>query len=197
MDPRQRRTRSKLREAVFALAATQSVESITMADIARASGVTRDTVYRHGPDPARLLGDFLADDLASYLAAPAENGSVRQTFDVTERKLLGHVVARADIYRNAMAPKLLAPIRDALVSSISERLEKFLRDHPSIVPTVQKDLALPLQQRIWVAYGAGGTVAAIEEWLEAAPVLDPDKAARVIIAAAPQWWMRSEDGAGL
>ncbi|MFT4305577.1 MAG: helix-turn-helix domain-containing protein, partial [Microbacterium sp.] len=61
MDPRRQRTRERLRGAVLELAAAKPIERVTVAELARAAGVMRDTVYRHTPGPVELLAEVLGE----------------------------------------------------------------------------------------------------------------------------------------
>ena len=74
MDPRQLRTRRRLRETIYTLAAAKPIDEATMTEVARGAGVTRDTVYRHGASPVALLADFLGEELRAVGAAGADDG---------------------------------------------------------------------------------------------------------------------------
>ena len=51
MDPRKQRSRDRLYAAVLALAADQSISSLTVTQIADAAGVHRSTFYEHAESP--------------------------------------------------------------------------------------------------------------------------------------------------
>jgi AcrR family transcriptional regulator len=193
MDPRQARTRRALRDAIHTLATERRIDQVTVADVARAAGITRDTFYRHAPTPVHLLADVLGEELDDTLRAhadlPAESGSELSVFDESERELLRHVAEHATIYRNAMQPRLVGPLRDALTARIEAALSHHLDRHPQIAPPREEGIDPERHARMLVAYAGAGTVAAIEEWLRTGELDDIDAAARTVIAASPAWWL--------
>ncbi|MGK9147680.1 TetR/AcrR family transcriptional regulator [Plantibacter flavus] len=193
MDPRQARTRRSLRDAIYVLAAEKPIEQVTVAEVARAASITRDTFYRHAPTPVHLLADFLGEELDEFLAAhadlPDRSDTELSVFDESERDLLQHVAGHATIYRNAMSPRLVGPLRDALINRIENALTHHLTRHPHIAPMREAGISPERHARMLVAYAGTGTVGAIEEWLLSGDLDDIDAAARTIIAASPGWWL--------
>lgn len=193
MDPRQARTRRALRDAIYILAAEKPIEQVTVAEVARAASITRDTFYRHAATPVYLLADFLGEELDDFLAVhadlPARSGSELSVFDESERDLLRHVAGHATIYRNAMNPRLIGPLRDALIDRIDHALTHHLERHPEIAPAREDGIAPERHARMLVVYASTGTIGAIEEWLRSGDLDDIDAAARTIIAASPAWWL--------
>ncbi|MBS3178869.1 MULTISPECIES: TetR/AcrR family transcriptional regulator [unclassified Pseudoclavibacter] len=197
MDPRQARTRSALRAAIYELAAAQPIADVSVAQVARAAGITRDTFYRHATTPEHLLADFLGEEIDALMAPianlPATSGTELSVFDEPERELLRHVARHAQIYLNAMAPRLTGPVRDTLVDRVEAGLLTHLERHPEIAPPAQPGIDDERHRRILVAYAGSGTVSAIEEWLRSGELGDVDgdvdAAASTIIAASPDWWL--------
>ncbi len=193
MDPRQARTRAALRAAIYELAAAQPIADVTVAQVARAASITRDTFYRHATTPEHLLAAFLGEEIDTLMAPleslPASSGSELSVFDEPERELMRHVARHAKIYRNAMSPRLTGAVRDTLVDRIETGLRTHLDRHPEIAPTAQPGIDRERHARLLIAYAGGGTVSAIEEWLRSGEVDDVDAAARTIIAASPDWWL--------
>jgi AcrR family transcriptional regulator len=193
MDPRQARTRSALRDAIHTLAAAKRIDQVTVAEVSRVAGITRDTFYRHAATPVHLLADVLGEELDETLRAhtdlPARSDSMLSVFDDSERDLLRHVAEHATIYRNSMHPRLIGPLRDALTERIEQALAHHLDRHPHIAPPREDGIAPERHVRMLVAYAGAGTVAAIEEWLRSGDLDDIDAAARTVIAASPAWWL--------
>lgn len=194
MDPRQLRTRHRLRETMYRLAAGKPIDQITVAEVAREAGVTRDTVYRHGADPVRLLAGFLGEELQELIARsttglPASVARGGTVFDDAERELLAHIVQHAEIYRNALGSRLIGPVRDVLIDSIAGGLHEHLAAHPQIAPSADARIPADLHAKMLVAYASAGTVAAIEEWLRTGDLSEADAAARTVLAASPSWWL--------
>lgn len=181
-DPRIQRTRSALRAAVLALAAERAVLDLTAVEVARHAGVSRDTFYRYAANPVSLLATVLAEDLEDAARAlPA--GS---TVGTAERAVLQHIAGRAAVYRGAMRPAFVAPVRENLERFFRDGLLVWARSRPDSLPpeVAASDGAIEMA----AAYAAGGTVAAIEAWLRR-DELDIDRATGVILAASPAWWL--------
>lgn len=189
MDPRALRSRTALRGAVLSLAERTPVASLTVAEVCRHAGVTRDTFYRHASGPTELV--------AAALAAEIEALPERDRLGDAERDLIVHIHARREVYRHAMSPTLAAPVRAQLERVLAEGLHAWLDEHPDLAPEpVRTDAAA---RDIAVAYAAGGTVAALEAWLrrgdDAGAAVHPDDdietATRAILVASPEWWLRT------
>ena len=179
-DPRAQRSRAALRAAVLELAASQPVDDLTVAAICRRAEVTRDTFYRHATSPAALLADALAAEIDAI--------GPRERLDESERDLWEHVRGRAAVYRGAMNPSLSSTVRARIEQAFRHALAEWLDEHPGALPDALRHE--PGGRDLAVAYAAGGTVAAIEHWLRSGDD-DIDSAARSVLAASPEWWLRS------
>lgn len=183
MDPRSQRTRAALHAAILDLASREPVRGVSVVAVCRSADVTRDTFYRYSSDPAQLLADALGEELARLgpaLHADADIGDA-------ERRLLAHVHHRAAAYRGALDPVLVAPVRRTLEATVRAGLEQWVQNRPEILPPPLREdpAALPIA----IAYAAGGTVSAIEEWLRGGAG-DVDAAVRRVLLASPEWWQR-------
>lgn len=67
MDARTRRSRDALVAAAYALAEQRDIATISVTDITNASGISRDTFYRHASDPVDLIATALHAELAQAL----------------------------------------------------------------------------------------------------------------------------------
>ncbi|HEY4178514.1 MAG TPA: TetR/AcrR family transcriptional regulator [Kofleriaceae bacterium] len=67
LDPRIKRTRAALREALATLLRDHAFEDITLNDLAEIAGLNRATIYKHYPDKFALLDAWIADDLRDRL----------------------------------------------------------------------------------------------------------------------------------
>ena len=176
------RSRTALRAAVLQLAADKPIGIVSVAEVCRVAGVTRDTFYRHADAPVTLLADALGDELSDMLHRVSELDSLSGA----EALLLEHVRSRSDVYRGALAPSLAAPVRANLEGAVAAGLADWLVRHPGSEPAGVRD---PGAREIAIAYAAGGTVAAIEVWLRSGAE-DVAWATRAILAASPEWWLR-------
>lgn len=194
MDPRFLRSRSRLRESVIAIASERSIDSVSVAQICREAGVTRDTFYRHASSPLDLLSATLTDEIT--LAITPELGpdgtlGGRNGLRSGERALLTHVAARAAVYRNALNPTLPSLLRGNFESVIRGVLVKHLRTFPAALPSAVDAQDVAAVEMV-AAYAASGTVGAIERWLMI-PDLDVESGVRTILASAPEFWFEENE----
>lgn len=185
MDPRYARSQRALRDAALTLAAAAPLQSISVSEVCRAAGITRDTFYRHAPSPVELVAVTLGDGLAEAIGRHDPLSGL-EAFRAAERSLLQHVADHVDVYRNAMEPQLLAPLRANLERTIHATLRTHLDQHPQSVPA-GVDAADEGALDIVASYAAAGTVGAVERWIHTDP-LDVDRGVAVIIAASPEFW---------
>ncbi|RIJ77039.1 TetR/AcrR family transcriptional regulator [Nakamurella silvestris] len=193
MDPRTTRSRTALVAAVYRLASSRDISEITVAEITREAGLTRDTFYRHASDPVDLLATALhaelAVDMAGFHRLPATgNGDGTSVFTEPTRALLTHVAAHASVYRQSAGGRLGDRLRAVLMETARDILASHLRGHPEIAPP-QLPADDPRAFDMVVAYAAGGTIAAVETWLAHGDITDIDQAVGIILSAAPQWWL--------
>lgn len=189
MDPRFRRSQQSLFAAVYELAAVGPILEVSITEICRVAGLTRDTFYRHAATPADLLAQAMGEQLESVTVGSVdEAGAVRQElgFRGAERRLLEHVAEHAAVYRGAMAPRFVAQVRARLESILLEGLLAHLRAHSDRLPA-ELDAGNEAELRIMAGYAAAGTVGAIEEWLRSGGD-DVDAGVRVILAASSPIW---------
>ncbi|GAA3663579.1 TetR/AcrR family transcriptional regulator [Microbacterium marinilacus] len=183
MDVRFLRSRDSLRAAVLDLTTETPIADVTASAVCQRAGVTRDTFYRHAESPLDLLAEALADEIAEVMdGLPGQ-----RTIGDGERALIEHVHRRSAVYRNTMHPLLAGPVRANLDRMIRRGLQTWAGLHPRILPPAFADDPQALE--LAVAYAAGGTVGAIEEWLRRGDD-DIDRAVRLILAASPEWWLR-------
>ncbi|MET1020260.1 MAG: TetR/AcrR family transcriptional regulator, partial [Microterricola sp.] len=77
MDTRVERTRSSLQQALLELARENSLDDITIGDIAIRAGVNRSSFYQHYSDKETLLADALdAAELEAGARVPTFNGAL-------------------------------------------------------------------------------------------------------------------------
>lgn len=185
MDARFLRSRTLLHAAVLVLAAEHPVRDISVSELCRRAGVTRETFYRHTPSVPDLLAAALGDELEETMARVPPTAPIGEA----ERALLAHVAERGAAYRNAMDPLLIAPVRSRLEQFLRAGLADLLERRPALAPTeIAGD---PMAIIMAVAYAASGTVGAIEEWLRAGGD-DVDRAVAIVLAASPEWWLAPE-----
>jgi AcrR family transcriptional regulator len=190
MDPQYARSRESLRAAIYELASTRPATSISVTELCRTAGVTRETFYRHATSPLQLLSDTLQAEIDGFPAAwnsAVATEDPAELFPETARAILEHVAAHADVYRAAMQPTLLPPLRANLERMMRPSLIEYLQANPGLIPSgvgAEDTSGLGML----ASYAAAGCVGAIEWWLQEAQ-LDLDRGARLLIAATPAFWL--------
>ncbi|SDH54355.1 DNA-binding transcriptional regulator, AcrR family [Agrococcus jejuensis] len=180
MDPRIARTRQSLQQALLALAREESLDAISVADIAARAGVHRSSFYQHYADKETLLADAidatvdeaaersLATGLASGAVAPDEQQILR-TLEV----FLEHASANASLFRRVLGPHgsalATARMRDRIDGIVREGIEHARES--GAVPA--NDVPVDLE----VAAVSGAAIAAVGQWLHMRPRPAPTQAA--------------------
>jgi AcrR family transcriptional regulator len=189
---RRTRTRGSLAQAALELAASGPLADITVTALAERAGITRETVYRHTAGVAEAVAAALGEELRviqeENSALPAVSGTGDSVFRTPTRQLVEHLVARAPVYRNAMAPRLHPRVREVLTEYIAAGLAVHLEAHPEIAPAVGAAPPDAFGRAGLVAYAAAGTVGVLEEWLATDEPVAPEELTELILAAAPEWW---------
>lgn len=193
MSSRQTRTHDRLRTAIYQLAAERPLDEITVADVSRLAGISRDTFYRWTPSPvdclARMLGEELDVIVAANADLPVMSGTTDSVFETGVRDLLEFIARHKRIYCNAMHPRMHAVLRDGLTARIEANLTQRLSSHPEIAPDVNGGRPDQLAKQMFVSYAAAGAVGAIETWLTARYLEDITVVERILFASAANWWL--------
>lgn len=161
MDPRIARTRSSLREALFALTRERAVDEISISDIAERAGINRSTYYQHYSDKDTLLADAL-DAVIDDAIGPEPPLTEERGAEILDQ-YLRHVEENAALYR-----KLLGEGGSATIQvRMSRRLQLILvqvfeRGSPHGLVDVPTEVA--------AAAIAGSALATIRAWLDISPL---------------------------
>ncbi|GAA1528276.1 hypothetical protein GCM10009678_07550 [Actinomadura kijaniata] len=160
-DPRARRTRARLKQAVLALVAEREAGAITMAAVARRAEVNRATVYLHYPDVDALVAAAMEDAVAE-LARAAALCPLDAPPDRAPEPLVGlfeHVAANAALYARMLGPhgsaRFTAGMRARLTAELAAGFAEGRRpDGCAAVPA-----------ETHAAYLAGALVGVIAHWV--------------------------------
>jgi AcrR family transcriptional regulator len=170
-DPRVRRTRQALMDATWTLIENCAGANVSIAEIARQAGVSRQALYQHYHDREALLADAA---IRRMDAALTESGG--QTFEQKAEALLRHLRASASFYRAVMgtsAAGFCQHLEDYMARQFAERLRSA---HPDAL--VRPDDAGGIETL--ARFIAGGTIVFIRRWLAqpAEDAVSPAEAAR-------------------
>ncbi|GAB2925454.1 TetR/AcrR family transcriptional regulator [Nonomuraea sp. NPDC052634] len=176
-DPRARRTRARLKEAVRHLAAQQEPATITMSALAKRAEVNRATIYLHYPDLDALVTDAMEDTVAAVARAAAlcPLDAPRDRAPEPLAELFAYVAANATLYARMLGPqgsaRFSARMRERLTAELAGRFAGGHRppgwdDVPADVHAAYLAGALAGVIAHWVAGGCpgGAEEAALAFW---------------------------------
>ena len=181
---------SKLRAAALELAAERPIGQLSVTELCRAAGVTRDSFYRFAAGPEELLASAIAAEIDAPTPVDLTGLDLAQVGDVLfggVRQFLGYVHRRSDVLRLAMAPQLSGPVRAVLVAQLEAGLRHYVRTHPEIVPALDGRALSDDERAMLIAQTANGSIGAIERWL-ALGMDDVDHGVRLIAMGSAAWW---------
>lgn len=192
-DPRQRRTRAALTEALLRLLEHDPLDAITVARLCREAGVHRTTFYAHAPSVHAFALAVFTQDL-DRLAAVDVEPSDEAPQHVAERYLdsltmvLDHVAVERAGYRALFGSSSRGVFRAVLDERMRRRARLALE-----VWRAQGVLGAPVADDAIdeaAAFIAGGLVGAIETWAMGDETDAAASAAR-IATLMPGWWPRA------
>jgi AcrR family transcriptional regulator len=157
-DPRIRRTRDLLQQALAGLLETRDFDRISVHDIAEAATVNRATFYAHYPDKFALLECLVASRFRALLAAR------NVVFDGTCSGALSGLVlgvcdylAQTLIQPSSTTDRHLEPhLESAIVAVVRRMILEGITQHPTASPIAPAMLASTTS---WAIYGAA------KEWV--------------------------------
>ena len=184
VDPRARRTRAAVLDALETLETEEDTE-FTVSSIVERAGVSRSAFYKHfsGLDDlaAFVLGQAFAQ-IREVDAQHRQQGSKRGTVllreDVTAlvRHLAAHRRLYANVFRSGLGPSAAAAAQAAYIAQVHENLPNF-SGGPS-PQAIESDLV----------FFAGGLVALIVRWASGRPRRgDPEALIEDILSRIPSW----------
>ena len=186
LDPRVRRTRQSLHDALDRLLETKDFEAISIQEITDAATLNRATFYDHYPDKATLLRCVVALRFQALLEARGVQ------FDGSCGSALRAIALGVCDYLAGLTtgkggdPRPLDPhLESAVITVVKNLILDGLRDHTA-------DQAVPVEMAAatmgWAIYGGA------REWLEAADRASSESAATTIMAlVAPILSVLAED----
>ncbi len=161
MDPRIARTRSSLREALFALTREHALDEISISDIAERAGINRSTYYQHYSDKDTLLAEAL-DAVIDDAIGPEPPLTAEHGAKILEQ-YLRHVAEHVALYRQLLGEGGSATIQVRMSKRLQLILvQAFERGAPHSLVGVPTEVA--------AAAIAGSALATIRAWLDIEPV---------------------------
>lgn len=184
MDARTRRSRARLTEAILRLTAERSADSITVAELARESGVHRSTVYEHSESPPALLRLVLRaelDDVRLLHLTEVPQDRVAAAIRETTLEVLAHVERHAAVYSRALGSDDEAALHAMLSGHFRESV-LLLLDAGVVTPPPG------VESEMVARFIADGTVGAIDAWLRTPEPRAVDDFVAAYRQLMPDWW---------
>lgn len=177
---------------MLTLAEGGRIDDVSVSEVARAAGVTRDTFYRHSSSVVDLLALALHEKLEEFLREYIGDelptaGDLRGVLATAEAGLLRHIASYAPVYRTALLGQNGAPVRRSLAGFLTDNIVTALVTYPEISPLPEGE-SDERSIRMVASYAASGTIGAIEVWLESGDLADVDGTVAVIAKGSPTWW---------
>ena len=176
MDPRIARTRTRLREALFALARERGLDEISISDIAERADVNRSTFYQHYSDKDTLLADALDAVIEETIDAAEQHPITEIDGSRLLLHYLHHVHENADLYRRLFGASGSAAVQVRTTERLQQILEPYFIDG---VPTGLDGIPVPVA----AAAVAGSALATLRAWLALSPLPPPEDAASWVLTA--------------
>ncbi len=195
-DPRYQRVRQQLVTALLELAGARPAESITVAELAAAAGVSRATFYAHGTSPAALLADTLIAELRPRLDALAEQmdhpgadyaGLWRRIY----QEVLEHVLDHRAIYEVLTARQ--SAVSSALTRYFEEAAGRYVH---AIARVMTGPPAPPLWTAMAISVQAHTMIAVIHAWITTGMTAAPEEVVDSYLTLAPPWQLARPDADG-
>lgn len=191
-DPRWRRTRAALTEALLRLLEREPLDAVTVAGLCREAAVHRTTFYAHAPSVHAFALAVFTQDLDRLAAVDVEPSGERPE-QVAERYLdsltmvLDHVAVERAGYRALFGSASRGVFRGALAERMRRRARIALEvwRAQGVPGAPRSDVAIDEA----AAFIAGGLVGAIETWALGDETDAAASAAR-IATLMPGWWPR-------
>jgi AcrR family transcriptional regulator len=155
LDPRIKRTRQLLQQALMELMAEKSFQAITVQDIAERATVNRVTFYSHFQDKYALLGYTIREMIKQRLRSQVPEGSPFSTENL-ERLILTVCEFLAEIGRHCPPPYgQLEPLMEKQIKAeLYEVLRAWLAEMPSGESQRRPTLEQTAMVTSWAIYGA-------------------------------------------
>jgi AcrR family transcriptional regulator len=155
IDPRMRRTRQMLQQALMELMREKSFQSITVQDIAARATVNRATFYDHFVDKFALLEYAIRDMFTAQLNSRL-HGADSLSLDTLRNVIITICEAMAEGHRHCK------PVDDQLLQQIESQMTAHLYEilHAWLVEAQIEDVAQPVSPELaahllaWAIYGA-------------------------------------------
>jgi AcrR family transcriptional regulator len=160
VDPRVRRTRRMLRDALVSLILQKDYASISIKEVTNRAEVAYITFYRHFESLDQLLIEVLDEGLAELLAhiETLAKQSETSALETEGRLIFEYIEQKADLFRILLKSQSVTRVRKKVIRNIADIFQK------SCIPLARSDSQLTIA--ITSNHIATSLLALIEWWLE-------------------------------
>ncbi len=161
-DRRDRSARDRLLDATVEAAAVHGLAKLSVGDVARAAGLSRQTLYKHFPSKGALIAEAVGREAGAMIAAVA---SAADAHDDPRDALEAAIVTTLRLAREHplldrlvnTEPEALLPLlvssQSSVMASVSSAVEQIIeRKVPGLAPDQLRQSA-DLLTRVLVSYG--------------------------------------------
>ncbi|HLZ31959.1 MAG TPA: TetR/AcrR family transcriptional regulator [Chloroflexota bacterium] len=152
-DPRVKRTRQRLQEALVELLAEKSFDAITVQDIAARSTINRATFYAHFADKQALFASFTREWFRQALRRRVGDDA-GFTHSNLRLLILASMEAVAEMDDHCHPTETMKPV---MMSAVQEELSALLLDWLERAPVARPEPAVPLAMSAaglsWAIFG--------------------------------------------
>jgi AcrR family transcriptional regulator len=152
-DPRVKRTRKLLQDALLELLAEKSFDTITVQDIAERSTINRATFYTHFVDKYELFGSFVHETFRKALHLRLGNGATLSRANLGVL-ILASMEVMAEMDDHCRPTETMKPL---VMSAVQEELSALLLDWLERVPACATRQHVPLETTAvglsWAIFG--------------------------------------------
>ena len=165
LDPRVKRTRLLLQEALISLMANKEFDAITVQDITKQAGVNRATFYAHYEDKYHMIRQICRDMLqqliqATKFIAPSNNVTPEEMAYQSFLHLFEHIEENNYFYKVLLSRKGSNIFRNRMYTLLQESYEK------AINYLQPNHLHFKVANDLLTSYITGATMSTIINWLE-------------------------------
>ncbi len=196
VDPRFQRSHDALATVMLNLARHRPAERITVNELAREAGVSRQTFYRHASSTEEFLAELLLEDLrplGDRLVLEATNPAnhLADLWRGFYLAALEQVRRRDHIYRMIVIER--SSVFEALLSFFEDSAARFIERVSSIPPRATLD---PVWVQLATLQQAGNIAAVIRTWVITGMSMDPEALVDRFMTLAPPWQMARRNASG-
>lgn len=187
-DARVERTRSRLADAVLALAAERDITTASVSELTRRAGVNRSTFYAHAQTPMELLTRVLSGELDEVRRRTMDQLEqdgllLRDLTRTTLREIVAHVVKREAVYGGINRISSTYALRVVLAEHVEQSVLIALHGGFVVPPLPGAEEAA-----LYAAFIAHGVAGAVEVWLRQPVHRDEHMLLAAVEAMYPAWY---------